>query len=110
MNWNAIYNMVNLAAVVTATLAAGDWAHMGIDPNTALKISGGLIAANNVANMGKQILGSGLFSLFAAQPAPGTIGLTPNAVAVVNAKTPANINVTSVPGSTVHSADLNATS
>ncbi len=68
MNTNAIHNILNLIGLIVGSLITFDWANLGLSPEVAATIAGGVLLADKVIKFAINILRDGIGGLFAVQP------------------------------------------
>lgn len=68
MNTNAIHNILNLLGLIVGALVTFDWAGLGLPPETAALIAGGVLLADKIIKLGINITRDGITGLFKPQP------------------------------------------
>jgi len=68
MNANAFHNILNLFGLIVGSLITFDWAGLGLAPEVAAMIAGGVLLADKVIKIGINITRDGLGGLFKVQP------------------------------------------
>lgn len=68
MNTNAIHNILNLFGLIVGSLITFDWAGLGLAPEVAAMIAGGVLLADKIIKIGMNITRDGLGGLFKVQP------------------------------------------
>lgn len=68
MNANAIHNILNLLGLIVGSLITFDWAGLGLAPEVAAMIAGGVLLADKIIKLGMNITRDGLGGLFKVQP------------------------------------------
>ena len=68
MNVNAIHNILNLLGLIIGSLITFDWAGLGLPPETAAAVAGGVLLADKVIKFTLNIFRDGLTGLWKAQP------------------------------------------
>lgn len=67
-NSNAVHNLLNLIGLIVGTLVVFDWASLGMSPELAASIAGGLLVADKVVKFGINITRDGFTGLWKPQP------------------------------------------
>jgi hypothetical protein len=68
MNANAIHNILNLLGLIVGSLITFDWAGLGLPPEAAAMIAGGVLLADKIIKLGMNIMRDGFGGLFKVQP------------------------------------------
>lgn len=68
MNANALHNILNLIGLIVGSLITFDWAGLGLPPELAATIAGGVLLADKVIKFAMNILRDGLTGLWKVQP------------------------------------------
>lgn len=68
MNTNALHNILNLIGLIVGSLITFDWAGLGLSPEVAAMIAGGVLLADKVIKLAINVTRDGVGGLFAQQP------------------------------------------
>lgn len=68
MNTNALHNILNLIGLIVGSLITFDWAGLGLAPEVAAMIAGGVLLADKVIKLAINVTRDGVGGLFAPQP------------------------------------------
>ncbi|MGC4008862.1 MAG: hypothetical protein QM805_07725 [Pseudomonas sp.] len=68
MNVNAIHNILNLIGLIVGSLITFDWANLGLSPEMAATIAGGVLLADKVIKFALNIFRDGVTGLWKVQP------------------------------------------
>ena len=68
MNTNALHNILNLIGLIVGSLITFDWAGLGLSPEVAAMIAGGVLLADKVIKLAINVTRDGVGGLFAPQP------------------------------------------
>jgi len=69
MNTNALHNILNLIGLIVGSLITFDWAGLGLAPEVAAMVAGGVLLADKVIKLAINVTRDGVGGLF-AQPPP----------------------------------------
>lgn len=68
MNTNLIHNVLNLIGLIVGALITFDWAQLGLAPETAAFIAGGVLLADKIIKFAMNIFRDGFTGLWKMQP------------------------------------------
>ena len=68
MNSNAVHNFLNLIGLIIGALITYDWSQLGLSPEVAATVAGGVLLADKIIKIGINITRDGITGLFKPQP------------------------------------------
>lgn len=68
MNTNMIHNILNLIGLIVGSLITFDWAQLGLSPEVAASIAGGVLLADKIIKFAMNIFRDGFTGLWKVQP------------------------------------------